>query len=253
MSPYSHPVQNIKDVSPYFRKNKDFSLTFIGETLEIRIPKRFEQYDALTFNGDSVTTLGVLDMIFDGQYQAALNLLGSITIVPSDTSTMTYMGVDYVVLHLVTGDTFMTTTRIIQDSHVVYVLWSEFITHGKPIYTLDYEGLLGLFQHAKELTGSGIGVSRSVYEGIIAHLSRDRNNTSKQYRHTDMKRPVQLIALSSISQATTSTIAKLNGNYFRDTGITAALRQQVDESHPFEELLRGIPQSIREDEENALT
>lgn len=253
MSPYSTPVQAIKDVSPYFRKNKDMSLTFIGETLEVRIPRSFESKGGLVFDGDSVTTIGVCDLIFNNTHQAALNLLGSFTIIPSEISNMVYQGVEYVVLHLVTGDTFMTSTRIVQDTHVVYVLWSEFITAGKPIYTLDYNGLLSLFERAKELTGSGIGVSRSVYEGIIAHLSRDRNDVTKQYRHTDMKRPVRLIALSSISQATTSTIARLNGSYFRDEGLTSALRREVEDTHPFEQLLRGLPTTVGEGIDRGVT
>ena len=238
-SPYSHPLEKIKSVNHYFRKNNDFSVSFIGETLELRIPKKFSSHGALVI-GETVTTPGVMDMIFDDKYHAGLNLLASITIVPSDMNWMTYKGVEYLVLKLKHGDTFMTSYRVIQDPHIVYILWTEFITNGGIIYTLDYDALLKLFEHVRELTGSGIGVSRSVYEGIIAHLARDPDNISVPYRLTDMSKPMKMVKLKSISQASSSTIARLNGAYFRDEGLTSALRNEVDQQQPFENILRGI-------------
>lgn len=245
-SPYPHEMKPISDISPYFRKDeKDFSMTFIGESLELRIPSRFSQYGALIIS-DVVTTIGVMDMIIDDTYQTGMNLLATITIEPTDMGRMTYEGVDYVVLKLKSGDKFMTSYRVVQDPKIVYVLWTEFITSGSPIYTLDYDGLLKLFDNVRELTGSGIGVSRSVYEGIIAHIARDKDHLTTQYRLTDMTKPMKLVALKSVSQAPTGTIARLNGSYFRDDGLTSALRFQVDQQQPFENLLRGLPSSLDE-------
>lgn len=241
MTPYSKKLTPIKDVSKYFKKDEtDFSVTFVGETLELRIPRKFSQHGALVV-GDTVTTLGVMDMIIDNEYHVGMNLLASITIEPSDIGSMTYAGVEYVILRLKAGDKFMTSYRVIQDDHVVYVIWTEFITNGGVPYWYDYEGLLKIFDRVRELTGSGIGVSRSVFEGIVAHISRDRDNPSMQYRLTDMNKPYKLVALKSVSQAPTGTIARLNGSYFRDEGLTSALRHQVDQIQPFENILRGLP------------
>lgn len=252
MSPYSRAMQPIKDVSKYFKKNdKDFSMTFIGESLELRIPLKFKQHGTLTI-GDTVTTPGVMDMIIDDSFQVGINLLASITIVPSDISQMTYQGIEYLVLHLKEGDTFMTSYRVIQDQHIVYVLWTEFITNGGVPYWYDYDSLLKIFNNVRELTGGGIGVSRSVYEGIIAHIARDRNKLSQQYRLTDMRKPMKLVALKSVSQAPTGTIARLNGSYFRDEGTTSALRYEVDQQQPFENLLRGLSSSVNEDPDHAV-
>lgn len=251
MSPYVNPVTNIKDISKYFRKDDhNFSMVFIGETLELRIPKSFQKHGALII-GDNVTTIGVMDMIFDGTYQASLNILASITIEPTDISNMTYEGLDYLVLHLKHGDTFMTSYRVIQDPHIVYILWTEFITGGGLIYTFDYQSLLKLFEHVHELTGQGIGVSRSVYEGIIAHISRDSDNISKQYRLTSMEKPMKLIALKSVSQGPSGSLARLNGSYFRDEGLTAALNYQVDQQQPFENLLRGLDTIVEDRTEDS--
>ena len=244
MSPYAHPVQPIKDISPYFKKNEaDFSMTFVGKTLELRIPYKFASHGVLTI-GDDVTTPGIMDLIIDGTYQAALNIIASITIIPSDMGKMTYQGVEYLVLKLKEGDTFMTSYRVLQDQHLVYVLWTDLVTAGKVPYWIGYDDMLKLFAHVRELTGAGIGVSRSVYEGIIAHIARDRNNSSVQYRLTDMQKPMKLVALNSVSQAPTGTISRLNGSYFRDEGLSSALRYQVDQPQPFENLLRGLPENV---------
>lgn len=251
MGPYSHPVEKIKDISKYFKKNeKDFSITFIGESLELRIPLSFKKHGSIII-GDSVTTPGVLDMIFDDRYQVGLNILASITIEPTDVSQMTYKGVEYLVLKLTNGDKFMTSYRVIQDAHIVYVLWTEWITNGNIGYWLEYDDLLKLFSNARYLTGSGIGVSQSVYEGIIAHIARDKNNISLQYRLTDMKKPMRLVALNSVSHAPTGSIARINGAYFRDAGLTSALRYEVDQIQPFENLLRGLPPTVDGDVDNA--
>jgi hypothetical protein len=194
--------------------------------------------------GDTVTTPGVMDMIFDDHFHAGLNLLASITIEPSDMGSFSHEGIEYVTLFLKTGDKFMTSYRVIQDPNIVYVLWTEFVTNGGVPYWLDYDAFLKLFDRVRELTGAGIGVSRSVYEGIIAHIARDKDNFSLQYRLTDMSKPMKLVPLKSVSQAPTGTVARLNGSYFKDEGSTAALRWQVDQQQPFENLLRGLPTNV---------
>jgi hypothetical protein len=241
MNPYLNPVEKISDVTPYFKKDpKTSSMTFIGESLELRIPLSFKKHGAITI-GDTVTTPGVLDMIINDKYRTGLNILASITIEPSDISEMTYNGVEYLVLKLKNGDKFMSSYRVIRDSQIVYVLWTEWITNGNVGYWLTYDDLLKLFNNVEELTGSGIGVSRSVYEGIISHIARDKNNLALQYRLTDMKKPMRLVALNSVSHAPTGALARINGAYFRDAGMTSALRYRIDQTQPFEDLLRGIP------------
>lgn len=253
MSPYSKALRPISDIAPYFQKNpKDFSMTFIGESLEVRIPLSFKKHGSLEIS-DVVTTIGVCDLIIDETYHVALNILAQITIEPSDFKYMTYQGIDYLVLTLQKGDKFMSSYRVVQDQHVIYVLWTDFVTSGKLPYWYDYKSLLKIFRHAVKLTGSGIGVSQSVFAGIIGHLARDKNKITVQYRLTDMTKPMRWIALNAISSASSSTVARLNGSYFRDT-LTSALRIEVDQQQPFENLLRGISSSaIDGDPDHAFT
>jgi hypothetical protein len=242
MSPYSTPLQPIDSVKAYFTDLPDGSKIFTGKRLEVRIPAGFAKYGMLSV-GEFVTTLGMCDLIIDDTYHVGLNILGQISIYPSDMGKFSYQGIDYITLFLNNNDVFISNTRIIQDSNVVYCVWSEFITAGKIPYYWTYSSLLAIFQHVRELTGQGIGVSRSVFEGIIAHISRDRNNISKQYRLTDMSEPFKLIALKSISQGPTGTIARLNGSYSSD-GLTSALRYEVDQPQPFENILRGVSSAM---------
>lgn len=239
-SPYSKDLKPIDDINPYFRYDeKKGTLTFIGKSLELRIPKRFEK-DGYLVIADVVTTLGVLDMIIDDEYHAGLNLIASITISPSDIGKFHYEGIDYVVLYLKENDIFINNVNVLQDPNIVYSLWVELINNGKTPYFFNYQSLLKLFEHARELTGQGIGVSQSVYEGIIAHLARDKNNISIPYRLTDMTDAMEFVALKSVSQGPTGTLARITGAYFKDEGLTSALRYQIDEQQPFENLLRGI-------------
>lgn len=246
MSPYANILESLTSIAPYFKDHSDGSKTFIGDSLEIRIPAGFAKYGMLTV-GEFVTTLGLCDLIINNKYHVGLNILGTISIFPTDVGKFSYAGIDYVTLTLKTNDVFISNTRIIQDSNVSYVIWSEFITAGKCPYFLNYQNLLGIFAHVRELTGQGIGVSRSVFEGIIAHISRDRNNISTQYRLTDMSKAFKLIALKSISQGPTGTIARLNGAYASD-GLTSALRYEVDQQQPFENILRGLPPTVNHDD-----
>lgn len=239
-SPYSKNLKPIDDITPYFHYDeKKATFTFIGKSLELRIPKRLEKHGYLTI-GDTVTTLGVMDMIIDNEYQTGFNLIASITISPSDIGKFNYEGIDYVVLYLKENDIFINNVNVLQDPNVIYALWVEFINNGKLIYPFTYKSLLKLFEHTRELTGQGIGVSQSVYEAIIAHLARDNNNISIPYRLTDMTKPMEFVALKSVSQGPTGTLARITGAYFKDEGLTSALRYQIDEPQPFENILRGI-------------
>lgn len=237
-SPYVSPVTPIDDIMKYMRIDKSGVWYFTGKTLEIRIPKRFSVYNCLDI-GDEVQTLGICDLIIDGQYQFPLNLLSIITIIPSDITSMTYKGVPYVVLHLQTNDVFMASSDVLKNDNVIFATWSDFINYGNTIYTLSYRGLSHLYDDVEETTGSGLGVGVSVYEVAIAFLARAQDNPLQPYRLTDMKTPVRWIALRSISLARTGTMSRLSGAYF-DIALTASLRYQISQKQPFEDILRGV-------------
>lgn len=239
-TPYANPVTPITDLTPFFEQNKKTGgWTFVGETLEIRIPKRFEVYDLLSIT-DTVTSLGIMDLVINGRYQCGMVILNQIQIEPSEITEMEYNGVPYVVLHLTPGDRFIPNPNVVKEDRVIYAIYVEFDTCGKPIYFLNYDQLGLIFDKVKLMTGSGLGVDRVVYEVIIAHLARDRNNLYLPYRLTDMKQPFALIPLKQVTHSTTNTTARLIGSYFSDT-LAASLVTTTTENYPFEDVLRGLP------------
>jgi hypothetical protein len=77
-----------------------------------------------------------------------------------------------------------------------------------------------------------------IFEIVYAHLHRDKDDITKFYRNTDMKKPPQSIPLRSVNFGPTSTTAKLLGSYF-DDGLTATLISHSDTRHDIEDYLRS--------------
>lgn len=237
---YDFPVEHITNIDQFFTHDAiAHTLTFTGETLELRIPKRFEVYGMLEVT-EKVTALAVMDVIINQKFQCGLNLLAKIEIAPREISEMVWNDVAYLVLQLEHGDQLITHTQVVRDQSIIYALYVEFITRGKLIYTLDYTSLALLFDRVEALTGSGIGVDRVLFEMIISHLARSQDDPFVQYRHTDMAKAMRFIRLRSVSYAPTSTTARLLGSYFSDA-LDASLIHQVENEQPFENLLRGLP------------
>ena len=238
-----NPVQKLDSIAPYFKEDKAKNRRiFVGESLEIRIPKRFEIYGLLDIT-DKVRTLGIMDLIIDGKYEASLNILCPVVICPSEIDEMTIDGVPYLVLYLEHGDIFIDNDQVPQTNKAVYSVYVEFITRGKPLYTFHYRELALIFDRAKELTGSGIGVDRVLFELIVSHLARDKNDLFKQYRYTDMKDPPQFIPMRSVIYAPSNTTTRMVGSY-SDDGTVAAAQTQTTTDQPFENIFRGIPQGL---------
>lgn len=239
-SAYETPLETIHNVDRWFAyDDTHHTMRFIGEHLEARIPKRFDVYKLLEI-GDSVTSLGLMDLIIDEKYQATLNLLSLISMMPSDISEMVIDGISYVVLTFKPGDVFMTNTQVVQNATVTYAIWVEFITRGKPLYSLGYEEIASVFDSAKKMTGSGIGVDRVIFELVVSHLARNRDDLFEQLRYADPGTAMQLIALRSVFYAPTSTTSRMIGSYF-DEGLTTSLLTHNTQRQPFEDILRGIP------------
>ena len=160
-----------------------------------------------------------------------------IEIDPDDTITMNVGDTTYVVLTLHKGSRFICRTEVIKDSGNIYSVFVEFVTRGKWLYTFDYESTAKLFDYVNELCGAKLPVDHVILEIMYSHLARSKNNISIQYRHTDMKGDFEMIPLSSVGYATTSTAARLLGSYFNDS-MNATLITDVTNNSPFEDLLK---------------
>ena len=240
---YSQPVTKLKSLKKYFKRDDaKRTITFIGNTLEVRIPKRFETYRMLEVT-DVIKALGIVDLIIDEKFQCCLNILGRITIVPSRYEDIVLDDIPYLVAHLNHGDIFIKDVNLEKADKVIYTVFCEFITRGKPIYTFSYDNLALVFDRVKQFASKGLGVDRSVFELVISHISRKQDDLFKQYRYTDMKEPPVFIDLNNFSLAPTTTSSRMMGSYF-DDGLTASLLTTNKDSTPFENIIRGIPSDV---------
>ena len=236
--PYTKSYTKIQDIDPFFEYDSEKkTMRFIGETLEVRVPKRFEVYGLLQVH-NNVETVGIMDLIIDETYQAGLHLLAKIVTYPTNIWVTTIQNIEYMVFSYTTGDLFIENTEVVKDSNIIYAVYVEFMTRGNMMYTFTYNDIARLFDSSKIVTGSSIPVDHSILEMVYSHLSRDQDNKFDQYRHTDMSEPFSFIALRSVGYAPDSTTSRMLGSYF-DEGVNANLVHENDTRHPVEDLLRG--------------
>lgn len=239
-APYDRPYEHITDPMRFFRYDAStHEMRFVGETLEVRVPERFQVYDLLSV-GETVEAPGLMDLLIDGRYQASLWMMAVIRCEPREIARTTIDGITYLVLHFGHGDVFIKNTQVVKKKSLVYAVYVEVVTRGNLMYWLTYDKLAVLFDQAKWMCDADVGVDPAVFEVIFAHLARDPTDRFRQYRHTDMRGDFELIPLRSVVYAPPSTTARLLGSYFAE-GLNAALSQEVTQTSPLENLLRGLP------------
>lgn len=217
-------------------KKVNGAFIFTGKKLEIRIPRRYENYNLLNVVND-VQTLAIFEMIVDDKESHGFLLPSIITIQPSKWYNKVIDEVDMLVLELQNGDKFMTSSTLLKQARISYAMFTEFIGMGNLPKFMTYESTAFLFDLAKSLCDADLKAHHSVFEMIYAHLFRDPDDLTVRYRHTNMKKKPAFIELKSVTYGTDSTTAKLIGAYMAD-GINAALVNPSHQQSDLENLLR---------------
>lgn len=235
---YKKNYTHIKDIDKYFKyDDKNKQMIFIGDSLEIRIPKRFEKYDLLMIES-TIKYLAICDLIIDDTYQAGLYMCAVIeSDIGSDLEFRTILGNPYVVMTLSYGDVFIHKTEVIKNQNIVYAIFEEFLVQGKPIYTINYDNIFNLFDQSKSMCDANLSVDHSILEVVFSHLYRKASDKTVLYRFTDMKEDGVLIALKSVNYATTSVTSKVLGPYY-NIGLNSSLLVENEEMFPVENILR---------------
>lgn len=240
---YPSGVVPTKSLDKYLRYDpKLHTMTFTGDTLELRVQKRYSVYDLLEIS-DTVKTLGIMDAIVDGKNQVALTILAAFETAPSDIEETVIANIPYVILRYTKNDLFMVNTQVVQNSGVIYAVYMELISRGKLPYWFGYEDIAKVFDRVKEMTGSGIGADQVIFELEVAHLSRSVDDLSLMYRYAKPNSPMKFIPIKSVAYAPTSVMARLSGSRF-DDGLAASLQLTSRVNQPLEDLYRAIPPSF---------
>jgi hypothetical protein len=231
-------MEKLKSLKKYTRYDeKEHTLYFTGKQAKIHIPTRYETYGYLD-RGNTIKTLGVMNVIVDDKEYAPLCILGIIEIVPSEVEIVTIDNATYLELILNKDDILIKHTDVIQNSNIPYSIFVEFISYGKLPYFFSYDTVSTIFDAANRMTGANLDdVNHSIFELIFAHLYRDKDNLTTFYRLTDMKKEPKFIPLRSVPLATQSTTSKLLGSYFGD-GLTSALITENTIHRDVEDYLR---------------
>ena len=222
------------DHSKYFKRKGD-QVIFVGKSLEIMIPMRYESLGCLDI-GEKVRSLAIFDMIIDGQKTGYL-LPAKISIEPLEIETVLIDGDRFLKLKLVNESVFISNTKVVADEHLAYLIFYELIYIGRTPKFIDYENHAFIFDAVSEVTGIKFPTDHVVFEMMTEMLHRDPTDLSVLYRHTDMKGKPRTIPLNLVSQAALSTTSKIVGSYDED-GFDAALVNASDIPSDIEDLLR---------------
>jgi hypothetical protein len=218
----------------YF-KRQGTQVLFIGKKLEILIPKRYAK-DGYLVESDIVSTIGVFDMIIDGEkyiYNAPIFL----SIKPSSSETVVEGGNEYLKLYLTTNDIFIVDTEVVKNATIPYILFIEFINLAHyPLFS-TYEILPSLFDNMGELSGLNFNTDRSILELFSTYLARDIAKTNTLYKDTNMEQPPRMVAMRDIAHSAITTTSKIAGS-FMAPGINSALSEESTITSDVEQHLR---------------
>ncbi len=221
----------------YFKVNDKEEVVFTGDTLEIYIPKRFEEKQFTKIESD-ISTLAIFEMVVNGKDRMGYFLPAFIKIEPSGIDTVTIGDERFIKASLVKNDLFMKTREIVQTEKIAYLIWNEFIYLGNIPKWMSYLDVINMFKTMQNITGLKFGVPPVVFEIIISHLARTQENLDAEYRLTDMQNPPSFIPLHSVAHAAVSVSARLIGSYF-DDAVNVSLIQDQGRSSELEDVLRA--------------
>jgi hypothetical protein len=231
-------MEKIKDLNKFFTIKNDKLIFSGGKELIIRIPKRYEVYGLLDIQ-DTINTLAVLGIEIDNKYMCGLKLLGMFEIPTKEYEEEVINNIAYIKIILEKDDIVFNSIKTIKNSSITYAIFVEFMTYGKWPYFIDYDSACTILERANLDTGMSLNVNRIVYEFIIAHLARDADDVNVFYRHTNKKKPPNLLMLRSVSHATESTTSKVLGSYFNDGLVSSLVHEPPNDSnYEIEDMLR---------------
>jgi hypothetical protein len=203
--------------------------------ITVMIPRSYEKYKSLSVT-DQVVTLAIFEMTIEEESKGFF-LPASIVMQPSIVQYVTINGNDYVKCTFTKGDTFIKSSNVVRNSHIAYVVFTEYVEKGQIPEYMTYDNLAFLFDIVKRITGCSIPAEHATFEMVYAYLARAKNSLKTPYRLTSMHEPPVYLKLKDVPHAASSTTARLIGSYLND-GIASGMVNAAEDTSDIEELLR---------------
>lgn len=197
------------------------------KALKIYVPVRFEEH-GLAYIGIETIIVGIYAMVLDDTYYAISLVNAMIKIEPTSIIKIDVNGVGYYEFSFDAGAVVMSSTNLVKNDSLVYLIYDEIISKARVPWYVSYIDLGKLFNTSMYHAGANIGGNHEITELMVSLISRDNHDRHKYYRQTIknlddvISKPPTYISLKSVAYSATNTTNKLAGSYFH-SGVVSAL------------------------------
>ena len=230
-------MQRIKSIKKYIKFEKEKYIVTANE-IKVYINDRWHLYGLLDI-GQSVTSVGVMDIEIDGKYNCGLYLLADINMQPSIIEKIT---IDNQLFHLLTfkkGDIFISNKSVVKNGDIIFSVYKELIDGSGKLDLMSYEDYNKFLDQANEVCDANIPVDRTMLEVIYSFIFRNKDDILEVYRHTDMKKTEYVkIPLKAYHISAKNTLSKMAESFTFD-GITSALVNENKDKTLLEDIIRS--------------
>lgn len=178
---------------PFFQE-KDDKVIFVGNYMEVYVPRFYFENEISYFIGDKVETIGVFNFkVFSSEDKKGAVPLHTFSYpsymvtCPSSSKTEKIDLIadadenEFTVLQYYKGDIFIDNVNVAKNS--AYTLMFINLLHsGKIPSTVPYDKVLALELDNLAINGVNLGVSSTIMELVISEIYRDKKDMTKSFR-----------------------------------------------------------------------
>lgn len=240
-----------KQIPPFLDRKGD-SLVFNKKEgyLAYYIPEFYFTSNYAQIDGEYISILGLLDYtIFDNNGKHGdlkpFKFPSLFLCKPSEIEkikdvklTATSKTNDYSVLKFKYGDEVISSVFVPQDISYTEEFYKMFL-YGKLPTTIKYTELQDYFLENIRINGNSYKVNAQLFGVIVGEVSRDLNDPSKLFRHTDMKNmySYQPLDIRQTAKYASSYSAFTSENW--DEALINSIMNKEEKYIPMEKLLMG--------------
>ena len=224
-----------EQLNKLFVKNKDKTVTFIGDECVVTVCGKFETFGALSLE-DGFNTLGVFNINYKGE-DYGFNLPALVKLRPSSIEEGEENGEKVYKLIFKKGDTFLQSTVVVKTADLVYTLFKIFVFFGFRYKFMNENNISRIFDNFY-LTGFNMDYTySSVISAMFSELYRNPENLQLLNRLSEGDKAGKAIGLKNVSLTASTLTTKLSGSFLKENLTTAVIQNHTKQSE-IEDLLR---------------